>query len=321
MPKTWNKGYDWILNHEQAFETNNKEFAMIVEEVKRDQHNKLYQIGSQIYNNRANLIDENKEIITKEGQLWTQRNELENEIEKHVHKHQKYTKKLKEAERELIKNENMIDAHNIAIESNEEMKRNTIKVQDEIEMVIKFANEEETKIDSQIGYRTTLVDLKSNLERSESKILEQNKHIDDKNIMIKDKINQQKKQSNANLCEVAELNLDIIDNNKRFIKNSWEKVAEIDNICDNIKNERPKYGIFELKNISYQRDSNIKELENIRVEYTELWRLAYKISKDKQLLESNQVRIFRSVYMQYIKALILILKEFLFWDASVSYNL
>ena len=220
MPKTWNKGYDWILNHEQAFETNNKEFAMIVEEVKRDQHNKLYQIGSQIYNNRADLIDENKEIITKEGQLWTQRNELENEIEKHVHKHQKYTKKLKEAERELIKNENMIDAHNIAIESNEEMKRNTIKVQDEIEMVIKFANEEETKIDSQIGHRTTLVDLKSNLERSESKILEQNKHIDDKNIMIKDKINQQKKQSNANLCEVAELNLDIIDNNKRFIKNS-----------------------------------------------------------------------------------------------------
>ena len=114
----------------------------------------------------------------------------------------------------------MIDAHNIAIESNEEMKRNTIKVQDEIEMVIKFANEEETKIDSQIGHRTTLVDLKSNLERSESKILEQNKHIDDKNIMIKDKINQQKEQSNANLCEVAELNLDIIDNNKRFIKNS-----------------------------------------------------------------------------------------------------
>ena len=95
MPKTWVKIYNWIFNHKQAFDMNDKEFSKEFNEVEATQDENIKNVSNKVKTNKTELVNEHNEIIKKEEQMQTQRNELEGEIQSCKSKHQKYTRKQK----------------------------------------------------------------------------------------------------------------------------------------------------------------------------------------------------------------------------------
>ena len=157
------------------------------------------------------------------------------------------------------------------MKSNEEMKTNNTQIQEKLDIAIEYADTEVVKLQDNIGGHTSLSDLESNHKNVEFRILAKKDNLDHENESIKNKVNQQKYQSNTDITEMYELYANTINDCSQFINQSCQQVGKIDNICDIMKQKKvPKYDEAKLKRKLEKRDKAYKELENAKADYMKL---------------------------------------------------
>ena len=194
------------------------------------------------------------EIVNEGKQINAKIQELQINIELCQQKHRKYTNEIIKAEREKNRNKNMIDTLQITINSNEQMKVENIKVENEIENVIKHVEGEMVKIQSGIGKNVKLSDLKSNVKQVEKNIETKNNEIYSQSESIVNQMRKQTEQSTINAKQMSIEHTKAIEDCQQLFKASEQRITKINSICDRIKASKvPKYDSSKIKEKSDKR--------------------------------------------------------------------
>ena len=98
MPKTWDKSYQWILEHKTKLDNNSEKLSKKAPDVEKQQENELKGINYKIDERKNQLTNQHNEIVLKQNDLQAQKDELESDILENTNKHNKYTNNQKEAE-------------------------------------------------------------------------------------------------------------------------------------------------------------------------------------------------------------------------------
>ena len=98
MPKTWDKSYQWILEHKTKLDNNSKKLSKKAAEVEEQQDYALKRINYKIDEFKNQLTNQHNEIVLNQNDLQAKKDELESDILENTNKHNKYTNGQKEAE-------------------------------------------------------------------------------------------------------------------------------------------------------------------------------------------------------------------------------
>ena len=271
MPKTWDKSYQWILEHKEKLEINSQKMSKKVDEVEQQQNYALKEIEYKIDECKNQLTNQHNEIVQNQNDLQAQKVELQNNIGKCTKKHKKYTNNQKEAERDEGRNKNMIDTQTEIIEINEQTKKNYTKIRDKMVDASQYVKEGETKLQSKIDCHKQLSDLKKKLETADKNIGNHKDRLEKQNHSVKDKLERQKEQTKSDMSGASKLHIDTIDSCRQFIKQSEEQLSTIDTHWGNMKNRKmPRFDESKLNKCEKEEIKAITELEGTRAEYMRL---------------------------------------------------
>ena len=146
MPKTWDKSYQWILEHKTKLDINSKKLSKKAPDVEKQQENEIKEINHKIGECKNQLTNQHNEIVLKQNDLQAQKDELESDILRNTNKHKKYTNNQKEAEIEERRNENIIYTQTENIKNNEQTKTNYTNIHDKIVEASQYADKEVSKL-------------------------------------------------------------------------------------------------------------------------------------------------------------------------------
>ena len=271
MPKTWDKSYQWILEHKEKLDINSQKMSKKADEVEKKHNYALKDIDYKIDECKNQLTNQHNEIVQNQNDLQAQKDELQNNVAKCTKKHKKYTNNQKEAERDEGRNENIIYTQTEIIEINKQTKKNYTKIQKKIIDTSQYVNEGETKLQSKIDYHKQLSDLKRELETADKNIGNHKDYLGKQNQSVKDKLDVQMEQAKSDVDGVSKTHIDTISSCRQFIKQSEKQLSTIDTHCGNMKNSKmPRFDESKLKNCEKEKIKAITELESTRAEYMKL---------------------------------------------------
>ena len=210
MPKTWYKGYKWIHEHKEKLDINSQKMSKKVDEVEEQQNYALKNIDYKIDECKTQLKNKYNEIVPNQNDLQAKKDELQKNIAKCTRNHQEYKNKLKEAEIEEGRNENIIYTQTENIKSNERTKTNYTNIRDKMVEASQYVDEGVTKLQSKIDYHKQLSDLERNLDAADKNIGKQEYVLKNKNQSVKDKLEIQMEQAKSDMNKVSK-NIDTID--------------------------------------------------------------------------------------------------------------
>ena len=266
MPKTWDKSHDWIFEHKLAFDKNQEQFGIKVNEVEEQQQNTLNEINDKLDIQKTELTNQHAKLIQKQEHILTKTNELLSDIDNSKIKHQEFNTKQKEAEKNEARHENMINTYQITIKSCEKMKINNAHIQEQLGKAIEYADTNVTNTRSDIGNHVTLADLNSSLADTESKIKANGDNLQNQFIHISNTIDNQNIESLKDISKASETYIATMNSSNESITASRDTFNEIDRICGNIKNSQlPKIDDSKLKKKLEKRDKAYKDLINFSI--------------------------------------------------------
>ena len=158
MPKTWDKSYQWILEHKTKLEDNYKIILKIADEVEKQQDNVYKKINSKIDERKNQLKNQHNEIVLNQNDLQAQKNKLESNILINTNKHKKCMNNQKETEIEERKNENIIYTQIENIKNNEQIQNYNNDVYSKMVEAMQYANQEVSRFQQEIGYNFQIFD-------------------------------------------------------------------------------------------------------------------------------------------------------------------
>ena len=211
MPKTWDKSYQWIVEHKEKLDINSQKMSKKVDEVEKQQEDELENIKCKIDECKNQLTDQHNEIVLEQNDLQTQKDELQNNIAKCTRNHQEFKNKLKEAEIDEGRNENIIYTQTENIKSDERTKVNYTNIRDKMVEASQCVDEGVTKLQSKIDYREQLSDLERSIDAADKNIAKLEYVLKNKNQSVKDKLDVQMEQAKSDMNKVSKSHIDTID--------------------------------------------------------------------------------------------------------------
>ena len=211
MPKTWDKSYQWILEHKEKLDNNLKKLSKEAAEVEKQQDNALKNIDYKIDECKNQLKNQHNKIVPKQNDLQAKKIELQNNIAECARNHQEYKNKLKEAEIDEGRNKNIIYTQTENIKSDERTKMDYTKIRDKMVDASQYVDEGATKLESKIDYRGRLSALERDIDAADKSIAKQEYVLENKNQSVKDKLDVQMEQAKSGINKVSKSHIDTID--------------------------------------------------------------------------------------------------------------
>ena len=156
------------------------------------------------------MTNQHNEITPNQNDLQTQKDELQNNIAEYTRNHQEYKNKLKEAEIDEGRNENIIYTQTENIKSNKQTKMNYTEIRDKMVDASQYVDEGVTKLQSKIVYRQQLSALERDIDAADKNIAKQECVLENKNQSAKNKLDVQMELAKSDINKVSK-NIHTID--------------------------------------------------------------------------------------------------------------
>ena len=271
MPKTWDKSFNWILDTKQAFDKNYAAFEEKINKVEKQEDVELNQISKQIQKDKKQLTIDHDQIMQQKTEIQAKRDELDDQIEECTKAHDQCVEEIDQAKISKAEKKNMIATYESNIENKEEIKETNTSIKEEISKAVDHADTKIEELGSKLGDNVEFSDLKTDFKQAKIKIENQETDLDEKNGYLKSQLNEQNELFTTNVNELCGSHIETIKSNGSFIKESEQKVANIEYICSKMEMSKiPRYDNSGLKEQLKRRDKSFRDLENERNRYMKL---------------------------------------------------
>ena len=103
MPKSWEKGYRWILQQKTSLDDKYEELRLKVNEVEKQQEKKSTKINNQIFQSKTNLRQQHNEIMKKQQDLLAIKKNIQQDFDKIKDQHKTYANKISKSNHQIHK--------------------------------------------------------------------------------------------------------------------------------------------------------------------------------------------------------------------------
>ena len=291
MPMTWDKGYGWISKQKDAFDLNEKKFEEKGKAESTKQHKSLKDSDTKIKQQKANLDQENSTIVEKGNTTQEESNKVQKEVQNYQCQYQKYTDEINGAEEKRLENEHKIYTSKEIVKSNDKIIVNNSKIKKQIEKTVESANEKLNKI--KYGYmKSKNKDLVGNITFTENKIDKLKKELEEKYSAINKNLEDKKEKSIDDMKKMEKLYTNTIADWQKFIEKSKHKFEQINSICT----EMEKCTVPMLDKVKFDTELDkttkaLQDLDKVKLDYMEFWRLLSDIMKETDLKSSYEVSL------------------------------
>ena len=94
MPKSWDKRYQWILDHKEKLENKHKILDKKIKEIENQYEDELLETIEKINQSKANLVQQNNDLFKKHKGIQDNKQSLQKQIDENIKQQKKYAKKI-----------------------------------------------------------------------------------------------------------------------------------------------------------------------------------------------------------------------------------
>ena len=103
MPKSWDKGYRWILKQKTSLDDKYEELRVKVNEVEQKQEKKSTKINNKIVQSKTGLMQQHAEIMKKQKDMLAMKENIQENANKIKDQYKTYTNKLSKSSNHQIR--------------------------------------------------------------------------------------------------------------------------------------------------------------------------------------------------------------------------
>ena len=103
MPKSWEKGYQWILKQKTSLDDKYEELRLKVNEVEKQQEKKNAKINNKIAQSRTGLMQQHNLIMKKQQDMLAIKENIQENFDKIKGQHKTYANKINKSNHQIHK--------------------------------------------------------------------------------------------------------------------------------------------------------------------------------------------------------------------------